>query len=88
MGVCVCVSVQVGGWSYKTKLILISTQVEVVCEVRVELDKKWQTSLAVIHRFPNHKVLIDLGVEAHFEYHKVYGFNIKCLDFNFLFIDF
>ena len=26
-----------GGWSYKTKIILISTQIEVVVEVEVEL---------------------------------------------------
>ena len=30
--------VQVGGWSDKMKLILISTLVEVVVEVEVELD--------------------------------------------------
>ena len=30
----------VGGWSDKTKLILISTLVEVVVEVEVELGKK------------------------------------------------
>ena len=38
-----------GGWSDKTKLILISTLVEVVVEVEVELGKSYRKNSSKFH---------------------------------------